>query len=214
MGDDDDHQWQVVKGRNRKPRGDHIPDIATAKFHKKENFDNLTTYFFTDFPSTFGAKAMFNTFNYYGHIIEVVIPAKRDKGGKRFGFARFDQVLDARRFEQALDKILVGRDKISVNLSRYQRIVSTKDREFRGSGRSKEEDYSRHEERHGFVRKTHPLHHEDVTVKHPRKGEESSYANMVKKGKDVTTAKNLHGDILSFEAKREDMERLRKAFVG
>ncbi|CAJ2637810.1 unnamed protein product [Trifolium pratense] len=41
-------------------------------------------------PDNFDAKAMLNIFQKYGNIVEVVIPTKRDKGGRRFGFARFD----------------------------------------------------------------------------------------------------------------------------
>jgi hypothetical protein len=113
-----------VRGRQQQTKGypSHIPDIATAKNSNKKKHENLTTYFFTDFPKTFGAKAMFNAFQYYGDIVEVVIPAKRDKGGRRFGFARFDQVRDVRGFEQELDKITIRRDKISINLSRFHRF--------------------------------------------------------------------------------------------
>ncbi|MCI93148.1 hypothetical protein A2U01_0114446, partial [Trifolium medium] len=38
---------------------------------------------------------MLNAFQYYGNVVEVVIPAKRNRGGKRFGFARFDRVSEA-----------------------------------------------------------------------------------------------------------------------
>ncbi|KAK2362293.1 zinc finger CCCH domain-containing protein [Trifolium repens] len=143
MGDEDDQQWHFVKGRHGKAKGNlsHLPDIATAKRARQEKYDNLTTYFFSDFPNSFGAKALFNAFGYYGDIVEVVIPAKMDKGGRCFGFARFDQVRDVQRFEQELDRIMVGRDKISVNLSRFHRtetawrpVTDTKDVE--GYGRS------------------------------------------------------------------------------
>ncbi|GAU10269.1 hypothetical protein TSUD_423290, partial [Trifolium subterraneum] len=56
-----------------------------ARNFNKENNNILTTYFFTDFPDSFGAKAMFNAFHHYGDVMEVVIPTKRDKGGNRFG---------------------------------------------------------------------------------------------------------------------------------
>ncbi|MCI60542.1 hypothetical protein A2U01_0081798, partial [Trifolium medium] len=46
---------------------------------------------------------MFNIFQKYGDVVEVVIPAKRDKGGRRFGFARFEQVWDVRKFGFELD---------------------------------------------------------------------------------------------------------------
>jgi hypothetical protein len=81
MGDEDDQHWKFVRGRNRIKNGDrsHLPDIATTTNWRKGNFENLTAYFFMDFPN--GAKAMFNAFNYYGNIVEVVIPSKRDTGG-------------------------------------------------------------------------------------------------------------------------------------
>ncbi|KAK2422975.1 zinc finger CCCH domain-containing protein [Trifolium repens] len=69
---------------------------------------------------------MFNAFQYYGDIIEVVIPAKLDKGGRRFGFARFNHVTDVRRFANKLDNMIIGRDKISVNLSRFHRHVGVR----------------------------------------------------------------------------------------
>ncbi|GAU45707.1 hypothetical protein TSUD_86830 [Trifolium subterraneum] len=64
---------------------------------------------------------MFNAFQYYGDIIEVIIPAKLDKRWRRFGFARFDKVVDGHRFEYELDNIIIGRDKIDVNLAHFQR---------------------------------------------------------------------------------------------
>jgi hypothetical protein len=45
--------------------------------------------------------------------MEVVIPAKRDKGGRRFGFARFDRVADPYKLENDLDNIIFGGEKIS-----------------------------------------------------------------------------------------------------
>ncbi|GAU19672.1 hypothetical protein TSUD_240210 [Trifolium subterraneum] len=101
MGDNDEHDWQTVKGRQRqgKVSKQFRTDIATTKNYKKENYGNLTTYFFTDFPDNFGAKALFNTFYHYGNVMEVLIPAKRNKRGKRFDFARFVRVTNAHKFE-------------------------------------------------------------------------------------------------------------------
>jgi hypothetical protein len=96
MEDEDDHHWQLVQGRHRKTKGNFslLPDIATAGGVRKD-YSKLTTYFFSDFPNYFGAKAMFNAFSYYGDIVEVVIPVKRDKGGRLvlhalIGFTMFD----------------------------------------------------------------------------------------------------------------------------
>jgi hypothetical protein len=96
MADEDEQGWRNVNTRNRSGRGinNFRPDIATVR---NANFDNNslgTTYFFTKFPERFGAKTIFNALHNYGEIVEVIIPVKRDKGGRRFGLARFDQVLD------------------------------------------------------------------------------------------------------------------------
>ncbi|GAU42921.1 hypothetical protein TSUD_283440 [Trifolium subterraneum] len=96
MGEDDDHGWRTVRGCNNKrhDNNQHKLDIATTRNFNKENINFLMTFFFTNFPDSFGAKALFNAFNHYGDIKEVVIPAQIDKGGRRFGFARFNRVDD------------------------------------------------------------------------------------------------------------------------
>jgi hypothetical protein len=76
-----------------------------------------TTFFITNFPERYGAKALFNAFHNYGDVMEVVIPAKRDKGGRRFGFARFARVIDPTTLENSLVNIVFGGYKISANLS-------------------------------------------------------------------------------------------------
>ncbi|GAU46520.1 hypothetical protein TSUD_188290 [Trifolium subterraneum] len=118
VGDEDDHLWQPVKTRFRKGKHNNhnSTDIAISKNSSREQNKDVTTYFFTDFPKSFGVKSMLNTFNYYGEIVEVVIPAKRGRRGKRFGFARFDRVVDGRGFEKELDSIIIGMEKITVNL--------------------------------------------------------------------------------------------------
>ncbi|MCI11838.1 hypothetical protein A2U01_0032940 [Trifolium medium] len=105
MGEEDDHGWKTVRGRNRQGKGNHQFrfDIATTRNFNKDDNKSLTTYFFTDFPDNFGAKSLFNAFHNLGDIMEVVIPAKRDKRGRRFGFARFDRVSEPRKFELELD---------------------------------------------------------------------------------------------------------------
>jgi hypothetical protein len=222
MGEEEDHNWHTVRRRHRNSYKDryHLPDIATAKNMRRENLENLTTYFFTDFPDSFGAKAMFNAFGYYGNILEIVIPAKRDKGGRRFGFARFDQIHDARRFEMDLDKIMIGRDKISVNLSRFHRTEMRKRRDIRSNDRTEVGVERSIGEGEGGFRRPRSLsrggnqtNHHQINHHH-HGGEEKSYAHAVKKGKELMTSRDPHRVLMSFEAKKEDLERLQKAFVG
>ncbi|PNX90906.1 hypothetical protein L195_g047034 [Trifolium pratense] len=91
---------------------------------------------------------MLRAIKYYGNITEVVIPTKRDVGGRRFGFARFSRVTDVRGFELKFDNIIIGRDKISVNLARYQRVEGERrfDRnQVRKEGRRSKRDEEQHD---------------------------------------------------------------------
>lgn len=116
--------WQVV--RNRKAarsqfRSHRRMDVARShRYYPKEA--SRQTFFFTNFPENFFAKHMLSAFLKYGEFEEVVIPAKRDKRGLRFGFARAVNVRDPKSFAVKLDNIIIGRDKIMVNLPRFGRI--------------------------------------------------------------------------------------------
>ncbi|CAJ2667747.1 unnamed protein product [Trifolium pratense] len=172
MGRNSKQDWNEVIGRNQRRRnnGHGKIDIATTTRQHRENEIPYVTYFFTDFPDSFGANAMSNIFHKYGDIVEVVIPDRRDKRGRRFGFARFENVSNTRSFEYELDGIIIGRDKISVNISRFQREVRQRDRVtgdkgLNGTG-------ARREERHYGKEAVH-VHVEDHN---------NSYAQAVKKG--------------------------------
>jgi hypothetical protein len=210
MGDDVDHVWQPVKGRKRpenKGQQRRI-DIATSKNLNREKSVNLTTYFFTDFPKSFGANAMFNAFQYYGDIIEVVIPAKLDKGGRRFGFARFNHVTDVRRFAIELDNMIIGRDKISVNLSRFHRHVGVTRQGEGTEGRQTRRDSRGDGGRMGEGHRSRSL---------SRKMQQlvmNSYAQVVKRDRLEKQASGANRILFSYEAAQEDMDRLHKAFVG
>jgi hypothetical protein len=216
MGDDVDHEWQPVKGRRRittKETQQRI-DIATATGRNNSDFENLTTFFFTNFPDSFGAKAMFNAFHYYGDIREVVIPAKRDKGGRRFGFARFDQVTDSRRFAIELDNLIIGRDKISVNLSRFNRPEGFR-RYDDGRACRKERGIQRSfDDRKGEGNRYRPpSRYDHRTVSH-HKNETSSYAQAVRRDIHDNKEDNTKRCVLSYDAAKDDMERLSRAFIG
>lgn len=53
--------------------------------------------------------------------MEVVVPPKRNKFEKSFGFARFQEVGDERVFAVKLDNVLIDGRKIHVNLPRFER---------------------------------------------------------------------------------------------
>ncbi|GAU23839.1 hypothetical protein TSUD_380010 [Trifolium subterraneum] len=208
MGEDDGHEWKIPKGRHRH-RIDNCHyrlDIATDKNFNKAYNDNLTTYIFTDFPNNFGAKSLFNAFHHYGDIKEVVIPAKRDKGGKRFGFACFDRVNDPGLFATELDTIIIGRNKISMNLSRFQRSEGNKHSGERRLGKKGGWDNNRS----GYVTRNniHSTHQQVCEVK------EDSYAQAVRRGGVKGHVEKPRSVALAYEVEENDMARLKNAFVG
>ncbi|CAJ2638311.1 unnamed protein product [Trifolium pratense] len=177
MGDDV-HQWQTVQGR-RKKGSQKKSDIATSISSHNEHPNDITIYFSTSFPDSFGALAMLRAFKYYGNVTEVVIPTKRDAGGRRFGFARFARVTDIRGFELELDNIIIGRDKISVNLARFQRVEGEK-RFNRNQVRKEGMRSRRDEEQHDKVANERSL---AGTLPFPCKEVPRSFAHVVKTGK-------------------------------
>ncbi|MCH89313.1 hypothetical protein A2U01_0010208, partial [Trifolium medium] len=213
MGNEDDQPWQKVKGRQRKGRDKNHPklDIATAFRNNREKNVNYTTYFFSDFPESFGAKAMLNVFQNYGDIMEVVIPAKRDKGGRRFGFARFDRVENPRSFEYELDHIIIGRDKLSVNLSRFQR-QSEGNRRFdvkNGTSGSRRLNDSKGVEFNTRTKSSTGQNHHQSRDEHDR-----TYAHAVRDGRQSKQGVDHKHITVSYEAEKDDMLRLKKAFIG
>lgn len=66
-----------------------------------------------------------------GEVAEVVIPLKRNKYDKRFGFARFKGVVDERSLAVKQDNIMIDGKKIYANQPRFSRLES------KGSGEVK-----------------------------------------------------------------------------
>ncbi|KAL8513660.1 hypothetical protein ACS0TY_012957 [Phlomoides rotata] len=80
---------------------------------------HTTSFFFTNFPDSWGSKDLWCIFRKYGNIRDVSIPSKRNKEGKKFGFARFGNVYDPVSFAKTLDSIWIGSFKLGVNQPRF-----------------------------------------------------------------------------------------------
>ncbi|XP_027362640.1 uncharacterized protein LOC113870247 [Abrus precatorius] len=63
-----------------------------------------------------------------GKVVDVFIPQKSDKLGRRFGFVCFVDVAEAKSLEAKLRSIVIGRMRLSINLTRHARekTVGTK----------------------------------------------------------------------------------------
>ncbi|PNX61493.1 hypothetical protein L195_g052481, partial [Trifolium pratense] len=164
-----------------------------------EDYNQYTTYFFSEFPDSFDTKAMMKIFQHYGGIVEVVIPAKSDKGGRRFGFARFDQVNDVRRFGIELDNIIIGRDKIFVNPPHFHRDTGAR-RQHR-----QDDDGGRRISKPEFQ----PRDNGETTQVQQKHAEEQSFAQVVQSGRS-----HKRQALLSFTTEKEVIQNLRRAYVG
>ncbi|GKB41256.1 RNA-directed DNA polymerase, eukaryota, nucleotide-binding alpha-beta plait domain protein [Tanacetum coccineum] len=66
-------------------------------------------------------RDLWNVYNGYGKVIDVFIPFKRSKTGKRFAFVRFIKVTNIDRLVDNLCTIWIGRFHIHANIVRFQR---------------------------------------------------------------------------------------------
>ncbi|GLT95876.1 hypothetical protein SLE2022_135330 [Rubroshorea leprosula] len=75
------------------------------------------TFFFYNFPESLRAKDLWYCFQGYGKVVDVFVPNKRDKWGKRFGFVRMVGVLNEYRMEKRLNEIWFGFYKLRVRIA-------------------------------------------------------------------------------------------------
>ncbi|GJY98462.1 RNA-directed DNA polymerase, eukaryota [Tanacetum coccineum] len=77
--------------------------------------------FVTNFPDHFTARDLWNVCMAYGNVIDVFIPFKKSKAGKRFAFVRFIRVVNLDRLIENLCTIWIGRLCLHANTVKYQR---------------------------------------------------------------------------------------------
>lgn len=129
-----------------------------------------------------------------------MIPPRRNKFGKRFGFTRFAEVVDGRILGVKLDNIVVDGKKIHVNLPRYARSNQVKGDYggVRGLGITREERRFDHQRRDG-------VNTNKATSLFNKEGSRS-FADVVKLGNICSH--------LSFNTSIEGLVRFKKAFIG
>lgn len=128
-------EWTTVrrgKGRQRERQRDgedprlNYASARTGFLHKyhtsswREKRD-ITTYYFTRFPDHTTAKDLWTYFKKWGDVREIFIPNHRNQGGRRYGFARFKDVLDEHELARKLDNLIIDGLKLYVNLPKYGR---------------------------------------------------------------------------------------------
>ncbi|GLU09811.1 hypothetical protein SLE2022_266510 [Rubroshorea leprosula] len=79
------------------------------------------TFFFYNFPEMLTEKNLWYRFQRCGKVVDVFVPKKRDKWGKRFGFVRMVGVQNEYQMERKLNEIWFGRYKLRVNIANTPR---------------------------------------------------------------------------------------------
>ncbi|GJU90435.1 RNA-directed DNA polymerase, eukaryota, partial [Tanacetum coccineum] len=77
--------------------------------------------FVTNFPDYFRSRDLWSLCEAYGKVVDVYIPNRKSKAGKRFAFVRFIRVDDMDRLISNLCTIWVGRLHLHANAVRYER---------------------------------------------------------------------------------------------
>ncbi|GJX59094.1 RNA-directed DNA polymerase, eukaryota [Tanacetum coccineum] len=94
-----------------------------SRFRSKE--DNVVriskSVFVTNFPDNFGTRDLWNICQTYGKVVDVFIPNRKSKTGKRYAFVRFIKVDDMGRLIGNLCTLWVGRFHLHANVVRYER---------------------------------------------------------------------------------------------
>ncbi|KAK2430753.1 hypothetical protein P8452_44114 [Trifolium repens] len=104
-------EWREVQGRQKK----HNTNSETY------NPDNITTFYITKFPDDVNAHDLLTSFAQFWRVAEVYIPAKKDRLGKRFGFARFLDVVDDLSLLEMIEETWFGSFKIRANISKFKK---------------------------------------------------------------------------------------------
>lgn len=84
------------------------------------DLEEISSFYFSAFLDRSRVEDLFWLFGCVGDVVEVNIPPKQKKFGKRFGFARFKNV-EERLLAVKLDNIIIDGRKIYANQPRFSR---------------------------------------------------------------------------------------------
>ncbi|GKC94513.1 RNA-directed DNA polymerase, eukaryota [Tanacetum coccineum] len=94
-----------------------------GKFRSNEDLTRAISksIFVTNFPVSTSAKDLWNLCSGYGTVVDVYIPNRLSKTGKRFAFVRFIKVVNVDRLVGNLRTLWIGRMHIHANEVRFAR---------------------------------------------------------------------------------------------
>ncbi|GLU17138.1 hypothetical protein SLE2022_335320 [Rubroshorea leprosula] len=86
------------------------------------------TFFFYNFPENCEEKELWYSFQRCGKVLDVYVPKKHDKWGKRFGFLRMLGVQNDNQIVRRLNDIWFGSYKLRVKIAEERSNTSVKDK--------------------------------------------------------------------------------------
>nr|GEY59144.1 hypothetical protein CTI12_AA474700 [Tanacetum cinerariifolium] len=94
-------------------------------FSHRSNEDHVAqickSIFVTNFPDNFGSRDLWEICGSYGKVVDVYIPNRKSKTGKRFALVRFIRVEDIDRLVENLCTIWICRFHLHANVVRFER---------------------------------------------------------------------------------------------
>ncbi|GJU93383.1 RNA-directed DNA polymerase, eukaryota, nucleotide-binding alpha-beta plait domain protein [Tanacetum coccineum] len=93
-----------------------------ARKSKEDQTQEISkSVFVTNFPDHFSFRELWKVCDGYGKVIDVFIPNKRSKSGKRFAFVRYIKIDNIDRVVENLCTVWIGKIRLHANVVRYQR---------------------------------------------------------------------------------------------
>lgn len=92
---------------NRMGRETQVKHVRNGRGGDCQGLRKITSFFVSNFPNGMSEVGLWRIFQRWGKVRDVMVPRKRTKDGKRFGFVRFEGVKDYKQMEYQLDKILI-----------------------------------------------------------------------------------------------------------
>nr|GEU37241.1 RNA-directed DNA polymerase, eukaryota, nucleotide-binding alpha-beta plait domain protein [Tanacetum cinerariifolium] len=96
--------------------------LRYSRFSNADCVQNIShSIYVTNFPDCATSRDLWDACSVYGTVVDVFIPLKKSKVGKRFAFIRFVKVHNLVRLVENLCTIWIGRHHLFVNQVRYER---------------------------------------------------------------------------------------------
>nr|GEX95595.1 RNA-directed DNA polymerase, eukaryota [Tanacetum cinerariifolium] len=100
-------------------------ELFRMEFEEDHIIRIFKSVFVSNFPDSFRSRDMWKLCEPYGKVVDVFIPNRKSKDGKRFAFVRFIKVDDLERLIGNLCTLWVGRFHLHANAACYERHINS-----------------------------------------------------------------------------------------